>query len=214
MRYELVIAIFASVLLHIFLIANLTFPINTNPSKQDIDIALRKPHLSAGVLQVRFSSLVQPELLRLQTRPEAIKGTDDSVEVNVLSKNRLTTQIETSKIVLTLPLSHATENTDASGNENPLNQYLKPSDVDIRAIPLHGIELPRQASNIKLLVVYQLRIFVDKSGNVNQVVNLDRNNSEPLFYSEIVNQVKKLMFIPAKKNGVAVDSYVDVALEV
>jgi hypothetical protein len=78
---------------------------------------------------------------------------------------------------------------------------------------LHGIEPPRQSSNSKLLVVYQLRIFIDKSGNVNQVVNLDRNNSEPLFYSEIVNQVKKLMFIPAKKNGVAVDSYVEVVLE-
>jgi hypothetical protein len=211
MRYELAIAIFTSVLVHVFLIANLTFPINTNLSKQDID--LRKPNLSAGVLQVRFSSLVRPKLLRLQTRPEATKDTDDSVDVNVLSKNRLTNQTETSKTVLTLPLSNAIENTDASGNGNPLNQYLKPSDVDIRAIPLHGIEPPRQSSNSKLLVVYQLRIFIDKSGNVNQVVNLDRNNSEPLFYSEIVNQVKKLMFIPAKKNGVAVDSYVEVVLE-
>lgn len=213
MRYELAIAIFASVLVHVFLIINLAFPVKTNLSQQDVDLDLKKPNLSANVLQVRFSTLVRLELLRLETNPEATKYADESADINELAKNRPATQLEVSKLVLTLPLSHATENTDASGNKTPLNQYLKPGDVDIKAIPLHGIEPPKQTGNSKLLVAYQLRIFVDKNGNVNQVVNLDRSNSAQIYYLEIVGQVKNLLFIPAKKNGVAVDSYVEVSLE-
>ncbi|MDP2229725.1 hypothetical protein [Methylotenera sp.] len=202
------------------MIANLTLPINTNLNKQYIDTELAKPNLSANVFQVGFLILSQPKLLRLERElaiteyAKPLENSNKSDDINLLAKNRHDIQIEPMKKELGLPLITLTKNTLSSGNEDLLSRYLKPSDVDITAIPLHGIEPPMPTSINKLLVVYQLRIFINKNGNVDQVVNLDRGNTEPLFYAEIEAQVKKLEFIPARKKGVEVDSYIEIALEI
>lgn len=201
MRYKLPIAVLVSALVHVFLIANLTFPINTDFTKQYIDTALAKPNLSVNVLQVGFLILSQPKLLRLEralaTHTESVGNKSDNI--NVLAKIKHKTQIELLKKEFGLPLIKMTQNQLGSGNDNPLNHYLKPSDVDITAIPVHGIEPPIPTSINKLLAVYRLRIFINKNGSVDQIVNLDIGNSEQIFYAEIEARVKKLVFIPAKK---------------
>lgn len=220
MRYKLPIAVLVSVLVHVFLIVNLTFTINTNLTKQYIGTVLARPNLSANVLQVGFLILSQPKLLRLERElaiteyAKPFENSNKSDEINALAKNRHEIQIESLKKEFGLPLIKVTQNVPSSGNDNPLNHYLKPSDVDITAIPVHGIEPPTPTSINKLLVVYQLRIFINKNGSVDQVVNLDRSTTEQLFYAEIEAQVKKLVFIPARKNGAEVDSYIEIALEI
>ena len=214
MPYKLPIAILVSVLVHILLIANLKFPINTDLSKQDVDIELREPNLGAIVLQVGFLNLASPERELVTTGyVNTLEYSKKSGDINTLPNNRHIVRKESSKIDIGLSTMSMTQNAPFSGNKNLQVQYLKSNNVDIRAIPVHGIELPTPTGSSKLLLVYQLRVFINKNGNVEQVVNLDKNNTKQLFYAEIEAQVKKLIFIPAKKNGVEVNSYIDIALE-
>ena len=62
-------------------------------------------------------------------------------------------------------------------------------------------------------MVYKVRVFINKNGFVDQVVNLNQDDPEQIFYTNIEEQIKKLTFIPAKKNSTEVDSYIDIALE-
>lgn len=212
MHQKLAVAILVSVLAHIFLIANLSFPLNSSLSEHNIDIDLIKPNMRAKVLQVGFSILDRPKLLRLERELTTVEYTNkiERTNNNTISINKPRTQ----EVLLKMSLPTLTQDSENSSNQYSINRYLKPSDVDIRAIPLHGISPPTPVSPNKLLVTYQFRVFINKSGIVDQVVNLDSNNTEQLFYSEIEAQVKKMVFIPAKKNGVEVDSYIEIALEV
>ncbi|MDO9281180.1 MAG: hypothetical protein Q7T88_02215 [Methylotenera sp.] len=219
MRYKLPIAVLVSVLAHLFLIANLNLATNTNFTKQNIDTELAKPSLSTNVLQVGFLIFSQPKLLRLERElaltehPQYLENANKNDDINASAKISHENQIKPLKKKLELPVIKVAQNQLGSSNDSLLNHYLKPSDVDITAIPVYGIEPPIQTSTNKLLVVYQLRIFIDKNGSVDEIVNLDIGNSEQIFYAEIEARVKKLVFIPAKKNGVEVNSYIDIALE-
>ncbi|MDO9051623.1 MAG: hypothetical protein Q8N02_07735 [Methylotenera sp.] len=220
MRYKLPIAVLVSVLIHVFLIANLNLAINTNFTKQNIDTELAKPSLRKNnVLQVGFLILSPPKLLRLERElaltehSQYLENANNNDDINASAKISHENQIKPLKKKLELPVIKVAQNQLGSSNDSLLNHYLKPSDVDITAIPVYGIEPPIQTSTNKLLVVYQLRIFIDKNGSVDEIVNLDISNSEQIFYAEIEARVKKLVFIPAKKNGVEVNSYIDIALE-
>lgn len=108
-------------------------------------------------------------------------------------------------------LSKSTQSDLNDTLEDGLKQYFKVSEVDISAIPMHGIESPINAAAI--FEVYKFRVFINKSGGVDKIVNLNETEMPQLFYLEVEDQLKALTFIPAKKNGAEVDSYIDIALE-
>lgn len=193
MRYGLIVAMLLSVLVHVLLIAGLTFSINANLGKSDSAIKSTKPNLNANTLQVGFIHLSAPESLVLEKKLNMPADKHSGAGINAV-----------------LESEHKVQKTAPSDR---LSAYLKPSDVDMRAIPMHGITPPIQVGVGQLLEVYRLRVFVNKRGNVERVINLDNSTSKQLFYADIERQVKELLFIPAKKEGLAVDSYIDIALE-
>lgn len=194
MRYTLVVSLLVSILVHFCLILSLKPNANLDLSKES---KLHQPNLNTIVLQVGFSALEAPEPEGLAVSPKVIEqGIDKKIDENKLSKSELENKA-----------------TGATGNQSSLNRYLKPSDVDITAIPFGAIAIPSKSRINGLVERYQLRVFVDRNGVVSSVVSLDKLTAEQLFYSEIETQVKKMLFMPAKKNGVVVDSFIDIALE-
>lgn len=208
MSYKLFIALFASLLVHVILIFNLTLFNNTGVSTESFKGELTTPNLNVPILQVGFLVLSEPKDEPLEIKPSPIElGTNS----NPLIEHIYKTQIKSQELNPNLPLT--VSNNNNSHSKITQQQYFKPSEVEIRAIPVHGIAPPIPTTVNKLLVVYKIRVFINKNGFVDQVVNLNKDNTEQIFYSNIEEQIKKLEFIPAKKNGIEVDSYIDIALE-
>ncbi len=212
MNNKLFTALFFSALAHVILIVGLTF-INSNFFESNIEAELTRPNWSRHILQVGVLVLSKPKPLTIQNKLEPI--------VQGENKERTFAQLETSQKMQSepevtaagLPITEVATNTSNAGAKLTDKHYYKPSEVDMGAIPMHGIELSTMTSESKLLEVYQLRVFINKSGIVDLIVDLNADSVPQLFYSQVEMQVKKLTFIPAKKNGVEVDSYIDVALE-
>jgi hypothetical protein len=211
MSSKLFIALFASLLVHAIIIFNLTFLNNTDVFTRNFEHELNTPNLSAPVLQVGFLVLSKPKDLPVENKQSPIALSERSDNVYALVGNNHKVQVKPQEPHQGLPLTENAKNT--SNSKITQQQYFKPSEVDIRAIPVHGIEPPIPTTVNKLLVAYTLRVFINKNGYVDQVVNLSKDNVEQIFYSNIEEQIKKLTFIPAKKNGVEVDSYIEIALE-
>lgn len=212
MSDRLLTALVVSALAHVILIVNLTF-INSNFFESNIETELTTSNLSTSVLQVGFSVLSKPKPLSIQNKLEPMDQGENKEDRFAQFGTSRKVQLEPKIRELGLPVNEVTTNISKSGTELKNRQYYKSSEVDMSAIPIHGIEPPTTTSESKLLEVYQLRVFINKNGIVDQVVNLNANSAPQLFYSQVEVQVKNLSFIPAKKNGVEVDSYIDIALE-
>lgn len=212
MNDKILTALVVSALMHVALVLNLKF-INCNLSKYNIKAELTAPNLSTDVLQVGFLVLSQPKPQSIQNELELTGHDRNKEETHAQFERSQEVQLEPEIIEHGLPLNNATVNTSNSGDKLTNKQYYKSSEVDMSAIPIHGIEQPTMLSGSKLLEVYQLRVFISKNGIVDRVVNLNKDRDSQLFYSQVEEQVKNLTFIPAKKNGVAVDSYIDITLE-
>jgi len=158
--------------------------------KIDLDLdnesRLYEPNLNAGVLQVRFFKLKAINATCINEDSHRQLHPNKQGEIGRASQKKL---------------------------EQYAN-YLKPSEVDITAIPLHELAIRNELKIDSTIITYHLRIFVDKNGEVNQVINWDDKTTTLASYAEVANQVKRMIFIPAKKNGVVVDSFIDIALEV
>jgi hypothetical protein len=212
MRYKLLIAIFASLLVHAILIFNLTFFNSTNVLKRNFfEGELTTPNLSVPVLQVGFLVLSKPKNLSMENKKTPIAFSENSGKIYAVVENSHKVQMKPQESNQGLPLTPTDKNISNS-NVTQL-QYFKPNEVDISAIPVRGIEPPIPITVNKLLAVYKMRVFINKNGSVDQVLNLNQDDTEQIFYSNIEEQIKKLTFIPAKKNGIEVDSYIEIALE-
>ena len=97
--------------------------------------------------------------------------------------------------------------------ESMLGTFLKPADVDTKAAPLKAVEIPIRLGESRLLASLSFRVYVDKFGDTQKVVSLDENAASQIFYDEIHTQLLQIKFIPAKKLGQEVDSYLDVIFE-
>jgi hypothetical protein len=211
MSSKLFIALLASLLVHAILIFNLTFLNNTDVFNRNFKDELTTPNLSDPVLQVGFLVLSKPKYLAIENKQSPIELSKSGDNIYTLIENNHKVQVKPQEPDQGLALTENAKNT--SNSKIAQQQYFKPSEVDIRAIPVHGIEPPIPTTVNKLLVAYNLRVFINKNGYVDQVVNLSEDNTEQINYSNIEEQIKKLTFIPAKKNGVEVDSYIEIALE-
>jgi hypothetical protein len=211
MSGKLLIAIFASLLIHAILVFNLTLFNNADVYTENFEGELTASNLNVPVLQVGFLVLPKPKDLPLEKKPSSIELIKNSDKIYAIIENNHKFQTKPQELDSGLSLTELDKNT--SSTKFPQQQYFKPSEVDIRAIPVHGIEPPIPTTVNKLLVVYKVRVFINKNGFVDQVVNLNEDDPEQIFYTNIEEQIKKLTFIPAKKNSTEVDSYIDIALE-
>lgn len=214
MSFKLLIAIFASLLIHAILIFKLTTFNNANVFTRNSKGALTTTNLSVPILQVGFVVLSKSNEL---TTPNDITIEDKQALMSLSkSSDNTLTHIENAQIAnqaLNRGLSQAQNDQSFSISKVTQPHYFKSSEVDISAIPLHGVRPPILITINKLLEIYKIRVFINKNGIVDQVVNLNESNSVQINYSNIEEQIKELTFIPAKKEGVEVDSYIDIALE-
>ena len=209
MSLRLLIALCVSGLLHAILVFNLTSFNRTNGIELHSSKSSDLTSLNTPVLQVGFLVLSQrkklpnsEDIAPVEKQFPSTPSKNSSENTYKLTQNNHSddvSHIQPNNITSIAIVSHAS--------------YLKPSDVDISAIPLQGIKPPAITFVNTLPKTYKVRIFINKNGAVDQVLNLSESDTTQTGYTDIEEQVRKLTFIPAKKVGDAVDSYIDIALE-
>ena len=212
MRYKLFVSLLVSILLHAILILNLNFSIS-NHYKAGVKSESSTNNLNTSVLKVGFLVLVQPKQLYEKSKSEQRKTEENAHVEPEQFVNSQKIQVESQDSELGIVSDNFVANNPEAGDDINNVKYFKSNEVDIDAIPLHGIESNVSSNTNKLLEVYKLRIYINRYGGVDRVINLNTDMTTRLFYSEVEMQVKSLTFIPAKKNGVEVDSFIDIFLE-
>lgn len=202
MRY----ALFISIFVHLLLIFN----IDLDSDKQH---KLSQSNLSARLVQVRLSNLelFQQGNSQANTIDSKKFSNGDIQKTSPYEKSEAKPIRQTQQ---TEVISHLFSTANKGNDENLYAAYLKPDDVDIVAMPLRELEISNNQRVNPIIFTYHLRIYIDKNGEVEHLVNLDNSTAKLASYAEVASQIKKMTFIPAKKNGVVVDSYIDISLEI
>lgn len=211
-------ALFLSILAHLILIYSLN-ALNINADKLSINNTISSDlghvlnvrlnvvkeihaeHEVAKKVNVEKDRLNQDQPLRLQAHANNIKS--------VTKKKQLGTDL--------LPTLGAgiAHDTSVQNEAFSFDSYLKPTDVDMSIIPLYALRFNNDIETVSgpAGVPIYLRIFVDQHGVVKKVLSLEELPVQLSDYKKIVTNIEQTQFIPAKKNGVAVNSYIDVTLE-
>jgi hypothetical protein len=210
-------AFFVSILAHLILISSLS-ELNVNADKSYVKYVDSSDFSS--VLKVRINSVKKVRVERFgleKVGPETSELDPDPKNVLNAHGKDVTAVTEKRQLGIDqLPLlnSGMVEVVNIHDENVILDSYFKSTDVDMSVIPLHELRLDNKLPISSVDATWYLRIFVDQYGIVKEVLSLEAMQLELSDYSEVVARVEHMQFIPAKKNGVAVKSYIDVALEV
>lgn len=108
--------------------------------------------------------------------------------------------------------SNTRDNTEQSqtSNDVPLNQYYPSKNTDRKALPVGNIDTAMLQGEIIDNFPLQFRIYIDDKGKVKSIEQLAVLEQDKALANKLERLLYDLTFIPAKKNGVEVNSYLDI----
>ncbi|HEY3299767.1 MAG TPA: hypothetical protein VGJ90_03255 [Methylophilaceae bacterium] len=108
--------------------------------------------------------------------------------------------------------SNSRDNTEPlqTNNDAPLNQYYSSKDTDRKALPVGNIDTAMLQGEMIDNFPLQFRIYIDDKGKVKSIEQLAVLEQDKALANKLERLLYDLTFIPAKKNGVEVNSYQDI----
>lgn len=106
--------------------------------------------------------------------------------------------------------SHDDSAQSQTSNDEPLNQYYSGKNTDRKALPIGNIDTAMLQGEIIDNFPLQFRIYIDDKGKVKSIEQLAVLEQDKALANKLERLLYDLTFIPAKKNGVEVNSYQDV----
>jgi hypothetical protein len=97
-----------------------------------------------------------------------------------------------------------------TSNDVPLNQYYSSKNTDRKALPIGNIDTAMLQGEVIDNFPLQFRIYIDDKGKVKSIEQLAVLEQDRALANKLERLLYDLTFIPAKKNGVEVNSYQDV----
>jgi hypothetical protein len=92
----------------------------------------------------------------------------------------------------------------------PLNQYYSSKATDRKALPIGNIDIAQLQGEIVDNFPLQFRIYIDDKGKVKSIEQLAVLEQDQALANKLERLLYELTFIPAKKNGIEVNSYQDI----
>lgn len=187
------IALGFSALLHIAVIWGLSVQNKPTPAKlnlslhQGLQVHLLVPPVNGKVLAHLSKETQSLYSEAMQSRPEALVNLPTMLASNTLDK---IDQAQTSDV--------------------PLNQYYSSKAIDRKALPIGNIDTAQLQGEIVDNFPLQFRIYIDDKGKVKSIEQLAVLEQDQALANKLERLLYDLTFIPAKKNGVEVNSYQDI----
>jgi hypothetical protein len=111
----------------------------------------------------------------------------------------------------TMVASNTLDRTDQPQTSDvPLNQYYSSTATDRKALPIGNIDIAQLQGEIVDNFPLQLRIYIDDKGKVKSIERLAVLEQDQALANKLERLLYDLTFIPAKKNGLEVNSYQDI----
>lgn len=107
-------------------------------------------------------------------------------------------------------LGNKTQNNQTSQSA-PLADYLSEQDVEIKALPVSNIDHSKLTDVFISGLPIKMRLYINSEGRVMKVEKLAVLEQDHELQVALEKILPEMTFIPAKKNGLAVNSYQDIA---
>ncbi len=99
---------------------------------------------------------------------------------------------------------------DSQHHENTLSGYRSPRDVEMKALPVSNLSIGMFNGVFISGFPIKLRLYINSAGEVVKIKEIKVMEQDRPMVNRLTQLLYKLTFLPAKKGGVAVDSFQDV----
>ena len=99
-----------------------------------------------------------------------------------------------------------------SATTNPLSAYLPSSAMERRPTPISEPDIASIQTNASSGLPVRLRLYVDRRGQVVEVVTLVASDADAAFVAALERMFRATAFLPGQRAGVDVASYMDIEL--
>jgi seryl-tRNA synthetase len=99
-------------------------------------------------------------------------------------------------------------------NQDHSKNYLAVKDVDTKALPIGNIDISMVSDVYRPGVVVSLRLFINMYGRLDKIERITFNKDDLQFVERLEALLKEATFIPAKKNGLNVDSFQEIEFSI
>jgi hypothetical protein len=96
---------------------------------------------------------------------------------------------------------------------NPFADYLSEHDVEMKALPTNNIDETKLEGVFISGLPIKMRLYINNEGRVVKVDKLNVLAQDRPLQAALEKILREMPFFPAKKNGVSVNSYQEIAFE-
>lgn len=103
------------------------------------------------------------------------------------------------------------QSNQAIKQSDPLTDYLSEQDVEIKALPSNNIDHTKLNDVFISGLPIKMRLYINSEGRVVKIDRLDALAQDFQLQEALEKTLLEMSFLPAKKNGIVVNSYQDIA---
>lgn len=154
--------------------------------------------------------LLKNNLLNSKSVNQKLNEPAKTEPVEVKKESNLDIQAKDSNPVHETP--HQALDFDHNQEIIKLNDYYSNTEVDRKALPQMNIDQSMLANKVSSGLPIKLRLYINASGRVVKVDKIAVLDQDALFAENLAKLLYEVRFLPAKREGLDVDSYQDLQL--
>ena len=204
--------VIASLLVHIVIIANTNLRFKIIPEMQ----------LKATVMSVQLVKQALLPIVGVKQKADklvsikAIEVTKTETVIKSFNNQPVDTVVVIKKAIL-LPLPPAFDaevdnqaEADLQAVTVNFDEYLSTDEIDRKAMPQASISESDIVSKFSSGLPIKLRLYINLLGQLVKIERINVFDQDDFFASQLEQQLYNIVFLPARRNGVDVDSYQEI----
>ena len=202
-----------SVLLHAVMIANINLRLQIMPKMQlnttvvRVELAKKALLPIVGVKQ-KVEKALKNKSVPPETRTEVIKRTLNNQPVNSPTVEVKKALIQPSK-TLALGIDSKVDS-DLEAEAVNVDDYLSVDEIDRKALPQSSLSESDSVGKFSSGLPIKLRLYINLFGRLVKIERIKVLDQDDFFASQLEQQLYGITFLPARRNGVDVDSYQEI----
>ena len=204
--------VIASLLVHIVIIANTNLRFKIIPEMQ----------LNTAVMSVQLVKQALLPIVGVKQKADklvsvkAIEVTKTETVIKSFNNQPVDTVVVIKKVIL-LPLPPAFDaeadnqaEADLQAETVNFDEYLSTDEIDRKAMPQASISESDIVSKFSSGLPIKLRLYINLLGQLVKIERINVFDQDDFFASQLEQQLYNIVFLPARRNGVDVDSYQEI----
>lgn len=206
---RILIFLFVSLLTHLALFTYIYFSYEVVPNNYEkarfLSVSFKNNNL-----QVTHNGEKINKVTNLETQSKQIVDTKKNV-LDIDTDIKKTPQVKKPELLSSLN-SELVMNTQNKVKEIDISNYLGIAEVDRKALPQMNIDQSMLSTENSSGLPITLRLYVNANGKLVKVVPIAVLEQDIAFVESLIKLLYEIKFLPAKREGLDIDSYQDLLL--